>query len=290
LKLYAWESEPFIVYDAINIKFRDNHLLLIMDNTTAIHHGNHREREVLEALRYLGGSCRIQVLAKHLNVSEETIRRSVKSLSVSGVVRKVHGGVHLNESHIEPSFTQRFVKNESAKHSIAEKMADIVKSGDTLFLDIGSTTAHIAKSLTRHRDLFIVTNSITVAQTLATIKNNRVFLAGGELRAHDAGAFGPEALEFVSQFNVQYAVLSVAAINAECGFMVQDIREAAFSRAISARSRLTIVAADSAKFGKSSPIVLDTPSAFDVLVTEQNPPQNIRDMLHDSDVDLVLSS
>ena len=278
------------MYDVINIEPRDNHFLLIMVNTHVIHHGNHREREVFEALRHLGGSCRIQALAKHLNVSEETIRRSVKSLSLSGVVRKVHGGVHLNESHIEPSFTQRFGKNEPAKHSIAEKMADVVKSGDTLFLDIGSTTAHIAKSLTKHRDLFIVTNSITVAKTLATIKNNRVFLAGGELRAHDAGAFGPEALDFVSQFNVQYAVLSVAAINAECGFMVQDIREAAFSRAISARSRITIVAADSAKFGKSSPIVLGTPSTFDVLVTEQNPPKKILDMLHNNDIDLVLSS
>lgn len=261
-----------------------------MVDTHVIHHSNHREREVLEAIRHLGGSCRIQALAKHLNVSEETIRRCVKSLSASGVVRKVHGGVHLNESHIEPPFTQRLVENESAKRAIAEKMADIVKSGDTLFLDIGSTTAHIAKSLTKHHDLFIVTNSITVAQTLATKKNNRVFLAGGELRAHDAGAFGPEALDFVSQFNVQYAVLSVAAINAECGFMVQDIREAAFSRAISARSRITIVAADSDKFGKTAPIVLDAPSAFEVLVTEQSPPQKIRDMLRKNDIDLVLSS
>jgi DeoR family glycerol-3-phosphate regulon repressor len=286
----VWETAIFIVYDAINIKSRDNHFLSIMVDTHVIHHSNHREREVLEALRHLGGSCRIQALAKHLNVSEETIRRSVKTLSVSGVVRKVHGGVHLNESHIEPSFIQRFVKNEPAKNSIAEKMADIIKSGDTLFLDIGSTTAHIAKSLTKHSDLFIVTNSITVAQTLATIKNNRVFLAGGELRAHDAGAFGQEALDFVSQFNVQYAVLSVAAINAECGFMVQDIREAAFSRAIAARSRITIVAADSAKFGKSAPIVLDAPSTFDVLVTEQKPPLKIRDMLQNNDIDLVLSS
>jgi DeoR family glycerol-3-phosphate regulon repressor len=71
--------------------------------------------------------------------------------------------------------------------------------------------------------------------------------------------------------------------------MVQDIREAAFSRAISARSRITIIAADSDKFGKSAPIVLDTPSAFDVLVTEQNPPPKIRDMQSKHDIDLVLS-
>lgn len=260
-----------------------------MIEIASIQHNNHREREILEELRVQGGSCRIQILAERLNVSEETIRRNVKALVESGVVRKVHGGVHLTDNHIEQPFNRRLVENKAAKRKIAEKMADIIKPGDTLFLDIGSTTAHIANSLTRHRDLFIVTNSITVAQTLATKNNNRVFLAGGELRAHDAGAFGQEALDFVAQFSTQYAVLSVAAINAEMGFMVQDIREAVFSRAISARARLTIVAADSAKFGKSAPIVLDKPSSFDILVSDQAPPPKINKLLQSSDIDLVLS-
>ena len=260
-----------------------------MIEVATIQHNNHREREILEELRMQGGSCRIQVLAERLKVSEETIRRNVKSLVETGIVRKVHGGVHLTESHIEQPFNRRLAENKKAKQQIAERMADIIKSGDTLFLDIGSTTAHIANSLTKHRDLFIVTNSITVAQTLATKNNNRVFLAGGELRAHDAGAFGQEALDFVAQFNTQYAVLSVAAINAEMGFMVHDIREAVFSRAIAARSRITIVAADSAKFGKTAPIVLDSPSSFDILATEQQPPENIRDMLQTHDIDLELS-
>lgn len=260
-----------------------------MIETITILHSNHREREILEELRHQGGSCRIQQLAERLNVSEETIRRNVKSLVKAGIVRKVHGGVHLAESHIEQPFNRRLIVNREAKREIAEKMADIIKPGDTLFLDIGSTTAHIANSLVKHRDLFIVTNSLSVAQTLATKNNNRVFLAGGELRAHDAGAFGQEALDFVSQFNAQYAVLSVTAINAEAGFMVQDIREAVFSRAISARSRVTIVAADDEKFGKTAPIILNPPASFDVLVTNRKPPADIRDMLQANDIDLVLS-
>ncbi len=258
-----------------------------MINTQTIHHSNHREREILEELRRQGGSCRVQILAEQLGVSEETIRRNVKHLAESGIVRKVHGGVHLNESHIEQSFNQRLHENQSSKQAVAAKVADIIEPGDTLFLDIGSTTAYIAQSLKSHRDLFIVTNSIAVAQTLATRNNNRVFLAGGELRAHDAGAFGPEALDFVRQFNVQYAVLSTAAINAETGFMVQDIREAIFSRAIAARARARIVAADSAKFGKTAPIVLDEPGSFDMVVTDKKPPENIVKFLQTNDIDLI---
>lgn len=251
-------------------------------------HGNHREREILNELRSQGGSCRIQVLAKQLGVSEETIRRNVKNLASTGVVRKVHGGVHLNESHIELPLNSRMTENPDAKRVIGAAMADLIMPGDTLFLDIGSTTAYIASSLVDHHDLFVVTNSVTVAQTLVGRNNNRLFLAGGELRTHDTGAFGPEALEFVRQFNLQYAVLSVAAINVATGFMVHDMREAIFSRQIIEHAKIKVIAADSAKFGKSAPIILKETSTFDILVTDKAPPKNIRRILEENDVDLIV--
>lgn len=255
----------------------------------SLQHTNHREREILEVLRLSGGSCRIHVLAERLQVSEETIRRNVKTLAGSGAVRKVHGGVHLADGHIEQPFNTRLSENAIEKRAIAARVATIIHSGDTLFLDIGSTTAHIATALQNHRDLFIVSNSMAVAQSLATRNDNRVFLAGGELRAHDGGAFGKEALEYVRQFNVQYAVLSVAAINASAGFMLHDIEEAEFSREISSRAKIRIVAADSAKFNNSAPIILSHPSEFDMLVTDRQPPENICKMLEDNEVELVLT-
>lgn len=255
----------------------------------SLQHTNHREREILEVLRLSGGSCRIHVLAERLQVSEETIRRNVKTLAGSGAVRKVHGGVYLADGHIEQPFNTRLSENAIEKRAIAARVATIIHSGDTLFLDIGSTTAHIATALQNHRDLFIVSNSMAVAQSLATRNDNRVFLAGGELRAHDGGAFGKEALEYVRQFNVQYAVLSVAAINASAGFMLHDIEEAEFSREISSRAKIRIVAADSAKFNNSAPIILSHPSEFDMLVTDKQPPENICKMLEDNEVELILT-
>ena len=157
----------------------------------------HREREIIEALRLNGGSSRIQPLAAQLGVSEETIRRNVKKLADDGRVRKVHGGVHLPDAEpgaeTEPSFAQRMDRNPEAKRRIAARVAAMVGNGDSLILDIGSTTAYIARALRRHRDLFVVTNSVAVAHLLAARNNNRVFMAGGELRAHDGGAFGAES-------------------------------------------------------------------------------------------------
>ena len=241
----------------------------------AARRATHREREIIEALRLNGGSSRIQTLAARLGVSEETIRRNVKKLADDGLVRKVHGGVHLPDAEIEPSFQQRMDQNPEAKRRIAARVAAIVNNGDSLFLDIGSTTAYIARALRNHRNLFVVTNSVAVAHLLAARNNNRVFMAGGELRAHDGGAFGAEPIAFVRRFQVDYAICSATAINADRGFMLFDLQEAEFSREIMLRANTRIVAADSTKFGRGGPIVVCDPSMVDKLVTDAPPPDDL---------------
>lgn len=248
----------------------------------------HRAREILDLLRSIGGTSRIQPLAAALQVSEETIRRNVKRLADQGLVEKVHGGVHLVADVGEPSFNRRFNENPDEKRVIAAEVAHIIGDGDSLFLDVGSTTAYVARALRNHRDLFVVTNSIEVAQQLATRNGNRVFMAGGELRAHDAGAFGIEAIDFVRNFQVKYAVLSAAAIDAVTGFMLFDLQEAQFSEQIAARAETRIVAADSTKFDRTAPIAVDS-AIVDMLVTNAPPPKAIRDAMISWSVDVIVA-
>lgn len=250
---------------------------------------NHRETEILQQIRLAGGACRVAFLADRLGVSEETVRRNIRSLELNGHVRKVHGGVHLLHSQTEQSFQQRMDENPQAKRLIAAAVADLIKDGDSLFLDIGSTTAYIAKALQDHNNLFVVTNSVSVAHTLSTRNGNRLFMAGGELRAHDGGTFGMEAVNFIRGFNVQYAVLSVGAIDGSAGFMLHDMGEAELSSEAIARAQTRIVAADSGKFGRRGPIVLKDPARFDILVTDAAPPADITALLAANDIDLVIA-
>ena len=251
-------------------------------------HSTHREMEILDELK-VSGSCRIQDLARRLEVSEETIRRNVKKLAGRGLVRKVHGGVYLPDAVQEASFAQRMDENPDAKRRIAAQLARMIKNGDSLILDIGSTTAFVARALRGHHDLFVVTNSVAAAQMLATRNNNRVFMAGGELRAHDAGAFGREAISFVRQFSVQYAILSAAAIDAETGFMLFDLQEAEFSREIIQHAEKSIVAADATKFGRRAPVRVEKPGVIDTLVTDAPPPSDISAFLGEAGVKIVVA-
>ncbi len=249
---------------------------------------NQREAEILDELKRAGGSCRVSYLAEQLNVTNETIRRNIRTLEQSNIVRKVHGGVHLVDDFTEPTFESRISTHADVKARLAAAVAETISDGDSVFLDIGSTTAYVAMALKPRSDLFVVTNSAFVATTLATRNGNRVFLAGGELRAHDGGAFGAEALDLIGRLNVQFAIFSVGAVNAETGFMLHDLEEANIARVAARNAQVSIVVADNDKFNKRAPVALGRSPRFDLFYTDVEPPRGIRDMLDANDVELVV--
>ncbi len=249
---------------------------------------NQREEEILQELRRAGGSCRVSYLATKLDVTNETIRRNIRTLEQSKIVRKVHGGVHLVEEIGEASFANRISTHADVKARLGEAVATTISDGDSVFLDIGSTTAYVAMALKQRSDLFIVTNSAFVASTLASRNGNRVFLAGGELRAHDGGAFGVEALDLVARLNTRFAIFSVGAVNGDQGFMLHDLEEANLARVAARNAQVNIVVADKGKFNKRAPVVLGTSQQFDVFYTDAPPPSEIENMLNAADVDLVV--
>jgi DeoR family glycerol-3-phosphate regulon repressor len=235
------------------------------------------------------GAARIDALAGLLAVSPETIRRALRRLEASGAVARVHGGVHLRGWGMEASFVQRMVVNPDRKRRIAARLAGLIDHGASLILDVGSTTVFVAQALREHRELMVVTNSLAVAQTLAGRGGNRVFMAGGELRQHDGGAFGAEALAFVRQFRVEHAILSAAALDGRTGFMLNDLREAEFSRAIIACAEKATIVADGSKFDSFAPVRTAAPELFSRLVTDERPTGALADLLALHRIDVILA-
>jgi len=246
-----------------------------------------RDRDVLDVLT-ASGTARVETLARKLGVTEETIRRAAKRLEAQGLVTKTHGALHLREAGAEPNFAQRMQLNAVAKRRIGRSVAALIPDGASLFLDVGSTTAYVAQALQIRRDLMVITNSLPVASALTGRNGNRVFLAGGELRAHDGGAFGAEALGFLGQFRCAHAILSAAAINA-AGFYLQDLREAEFSRLLIARADDVTIAADASKFDGKAPIEIAPPTAFHRLISDAAPPPHIANLLEETKISFCLA-
>lgn len=230
---------------------------------------NHREIELLDALRRVGGSSRNANLAEVLGVSEETIRRTAKSLAKADLVRRVHGGIYLANTEAEYSVSLRLGQRTVEKHKIAEATAALIPDGACLFLDVGSTTAFVAQALQKHKKLTVITNALAVAQALVNRNGNRVFLAGGELRHIQGGAFGVETSDFIKKFYFDTIILSVDAIDAKGGFFLMDSEEAAIANVVVPRTRRRVIVADHLKFGQTAPLLVCAPEQVDTLVTDQ---------------------
>ncbi|RWL85319.1 MAG: DeoR/GlpR transcriptional regulator [Mesorhizobium sp.] len=230
-----------------------------------------------EILRLLGeeGTISIARLAERLGVSQETVRRDVKPLADDGSVLKMHGAVGLASMVGEAPFERRMRENAEAKRLIARMVAATIRDGEAIMLDTGTTTSFLARELLGHRRLTVVTNSSDIARTLATVNGNKVYMAGGELRSDSGAAFGISAIEFVSRFSVDHAVISIGAVDADAGLTDYELEEAEFARMVLSRGQRSLVVTDHTKFGRQGLVRVCGFDGFSELATDQPPPADI---------------
>lgn len=229
-----------------------------------------------EILRILNdeGTVTVAALANRLGVSLETVRRDVKPLTENGSVLKIHGAVGLAGQVGEAPFQRRMRENAEAKRLIARHLATTIRNGDSIMLDTGTTTSFVARELTNHRGLTVVTNSSDVARTLASVNGNRVYMAGGELRSDSGAAFGASAVNFVSGFTVAHAVISTGAVGLD-GVMDFDLEEAEFARMVLSCGERKVVVTDRTKFGRRGLVRVCGFDEIGELVTDGEPPAEI---------------
>ncbi len=250
-------------------------------------HRNARQTAILQQVTERG-SCSITELADWMEVSDETIRRDLKPLVTDGVLQKSHGTVTLPDLYREPGFLNRMLTKSIEKQAIARATAELIDDGDSIMLDTGSTTAYTARALQGHSNLLVITNSVDIARSLATRNGNKVHMAGGLLRADDGAALGPSAINFVQQFRVKKAILSIAAVDAKEGLMNEHLEEAEFTRIVVERAEQVIVVADSSKIGRRALIHVLPLSYVDVLVSERPPPESFRRLLAEAGTRVVV--
>ena len=250
---------------------------------------SHRELELLEALHRLGGSARSAELAKTLDVSEETVRRTIKALAKSGVVERMYGGAHLTGPRMASGFMRRIAKHPFEKRAIASVVAARVHDGMTLFLDVGSTTAFVAETLRGRSQLTIVTNSIGIAQVLANHNGNQVHLLGGEMQSDERGTFGPVTEAQAARFAYNLAILSTDALSPRHGFLCLNAAEASLAAVVAAHAARVLVALDHHKFDQTAPHCALLPADVDEMVTDRMPAGVLAQAIATWGIDIHLS-
>ena len=243
-----------------------------------------RHQEIVNLVQQ-HGYVSTEDLVDQFKVSPQTIRRDLNELADENKIRRHHGGATIPLSSVNTAYTTRKVMQLNEKDTIAEALAKHIPDGATLFIDIGTTPESVAKALVKnHKDLRVVTNNINVAMILMANPDFKVILAGGEVRNRDGGIVGEATLDFIKQFRLDFGILGISGIDYDGSLLDFDYHEVRVKKAIIENSRSVYLAVDHTKFGRNAMVNLGSITELQMIITDQEPPEEIVVILKDNDI------
>ena len=210
-----------------------------------------RRKRILEQLR-LEGKVSVTELSKVLDVTPVTIRNDLAAMEQEGQLLRIQGGaVQLRGGgELSGNRAAEDIYGEEKK-AIAQAVARLIRDGETLFINSGTTTEYVAEALSVRRNLNVVTNSLAVAQKLGAVASIRVLLVGGEVNARYGFTHGGDAQEQLQRYQADWAILSVDGVSAEGGITTYHAEEAVIDRMMMRGAKKIMVAADRSKIGRT---------------------------------------
>lgn len=210
-----------------------------------------REAFILEVLKQ-NGVVTVEELAEQLNVTPMTIRRDLTRLENQGVALRSHGGAVLNRSmEKEQAYEVKMLSHHEEKHRIAQAAAELVKDGDTVLLDAGTTTFELAKLLTAKKDLTVVTTDLKIALELYPT-DLRLFVAGGQIQQETCSVIGSLAEDLISRIHVDIAFIGTSAVSKDWHICTPTMEKASLKMKMIASASSTVLLTDSSKFGRDA--------------------------------------
>jgi DeoR family glycerol-3-phosphate regulon repressor len=247
-----------------------------------------RQSRILTLARE-GGRVEVEELSRTFDVSPQTIRKDLNDLCDKQLLQRIHGGAIVGSGIENVSYEARRLLAPEAKVLIGKSAADIITDNSSLLINIGTTTEQVAYSLCGHRGLLVITNNINAVDIMKNFIGIELIIAGGQVRRSDGGVVGGAAVDFISQFKVDYAVIGVSAIDEDGSLLDYDFREVRVAKAIIKNARKVILVADSMKFQRSAPVRIGHISAVNTLVTDQFPPEKLVKICSESSVRVVVA-
>lgn len=225
-----------------------------------------RRQEILHAVR--GGTAHVGELAVAFGVSEMTVRRDLRALEREGKLTRVHGGAVVSA---EPSFAEVVVERLDAKDRIGAAAAALVEDGQTIMLDIGTTTLQLARHL-RGREVTVITSNLAAYEELLPESSVELVLLGGIVRRNYRSLVGVLAEDALRQLRADVAFLGASGVEEDLAVVDTTMVEVPIKRAMMAAAARTVLLADSAKFGMRGVVKVCGPDELDTLVTDRDAP------------------
>lgn len=254
-------------------------------------------RELALALVEERGFVRVAELSEAFGVTTVTARADLDALERRGEIRRVHGGAvpagaaGAARPQREPSFEEALESSVAPKRAIGRHAASLVQSGQSVILDVGTTTLAIARALrerTELDDVTVFTNGLSIALELEPeIPRFTVVVTGGTLRPRQHSLVHPLAGSLLDEVHVDLAFIGCNGVDAEYGVTNANLPEAAVKELMLRRAARRVVVADAAKLGEVHLGRIGPVDAFDQLLTDAGAPARLALELEEAGLEVV---
>jgi DeoR/GlpR family transcriptional regulator of sugar metabolism len=228
-----------------------------------------RHRHIIDGLN-AQGRVEVSELCESLGVSSVTIRADLLHLEKAQVLRRIRGGaIAVRPSRYERPLDLNASLHHAEKDAIASVAADMIRDGETVIIDTGSTMAALAKFFPRHlTDVAVVTNALNVATELCLHPGVTVIVTGGTVRPQLNSLVSPFGTLLLSEINADVAFMSCAGVETEKGFTNSNWQEAEIKKAMIKAANRVIFLADHSKLRHVATARIATLGEADLLITD----------------------
>ena len=231
-----------------------------------------RRRRICELLRE-EGRVTVDALAARFGTSQVTIRADLSLLESAGALTRTHGGA-LAVPEADQSLNVKQLQHHAEKVRIAEAAAALIRDGETIILDSGTTTAEIARRIRtlELRSINVITNALNIAALLIDVPSVRLIVPGGILRRESNSLSGPMAEAALGTLQANRLYLGADGVDPQLGVMTPHLAEAELNAKMIAISREVVVVADASKFTRRNISLIARTEQVNLLITDRAAP------------------
>jgi DeoR family transcriptional regulator of aga operon len=235
------------------------------------------------------GRILVAEISDALGISRITIRKDLDFLESKGLVLRTHGGALSPQGStlLDRSLQEKEQMQLKEKLRIAEAAASLVKEGQCVLLDSGTTTTAIARELRRFSHLTVITNAVNIASELAGT-DFEVILTGGTLRKNSFSLVGPLAEEVLSEMHADILFLGVDGFDTKIGPMTPNVLESRVNRAMVKAATRVVAVCDSTKFIRRSLALIVPPKAIHTVITDDQLGSEDAERLRSAGIEVIL--
>ena len=231
----------------------------------------------IEALVARRETVSMEELRRTFGVSMNTIRADVAKLVEGGAVEKVYGGVRAVRKQEVPLFTHRMELHTQEKKRIARYAQKLVRDGDILYIDAGTTAMHLIDCLDPAKHVTVVTGNLyVVGRAYAKPHVDLIVLPGGMNRRTNSVADGG-TLEFLARYRCGKAFMGASGVSPDGRLNVSTYMEYELKKLAVEQSQQAFLLLDGSKFGGNSLLSYGALEDMEEIITDIYCPQEVRE-------------